>query len=499
MWATPMIRFEEGDEMSNDKPSAVNHRNQREFIDLCKKTGDAVIVEKQVDWDLELGAISRRATEIDGPAVVFNNIKEYPGQSIFVNPISTWRRAAITLGLRADAKVPEIYAEYIRRDANPIEPTLVKDGPSREVITRGDDVDVTKLVAPMIHDGDGGRYLGTWCMAVTMDPDTGWVNWGTYRFMVHNKRFLSGWPFAPSHMGHMLRTKYLPFGKPMPVAIVIGADESSHLAATSSTRKGRSEASLAGGLAGRSIELLQALDSKLTFPACAEVVLEGEILPDQIAMEGPYGEYPGYRSGEMGSGILMKVNTISHKKNPMLSMDCTGYKDCSSTVTALGGGIGVQRKLEAAGLPVTGVYIPSEGAVHLFIVGVKAGQGGRETTQKILDCLTDNRTYPTKILVVEDDVDIFNLGEVLHAWSTRCHSGRGTIIKNVEKGAQQLTPCYDHEERLRSAGAVAAFDISWPQSWDPTEIPIKATFNAMYPDSVKKQVLDNWKAYGFQS
>ena len=166
-------------------------------------------------------------------------------------------------------------------------------------------------------------------------------------------------------------------------------------------------------------------------------------------------------------------------------------------VTALGGGIGVQRKLEKAGLPVTGVYIPSEGAVHLFIVGVQKGKGGRETTERVLNELTQNRTYATKILVVEDDVDIFNLGEVIHAWSTRCHSGRGTIIKHVEGGAQQLTPCYDQEERKDRMGAVAAFDVSFPQAWDPTEIPMKARFNTVYPADVQKKVLDNWKSYGF--
>ncbi|MDP2644106.1 MAG: UbiD family decarboxylase [Desulfobacterales bacterium] len=480
-----------------EKPGGEIAKDQREFVEVCRRTGDVVVVDQQVDWDLELGAISRHATEMDGPAVVFNNIKDYPGQSMFANPISTWRRAAITLGLPAHARIPEIYAEYIRRDSNPVGPTLVKDAACRDVIMKGDRVDLTQLATPLIHEGDGGRYLGTWCIVVSKDPDSGWVNWGTYRFMIHNKQYLSGWPFAPSHFGNLLRQKYLTQNKPMPVAIVMGADQSSHLAATSTTRPGRDEASLAGGLAGRSIEIAKCLDSDLTFPACAEVALEGEILPDKIAMEGPYGEYPGYRSGEMGAGILMKVNTVAHRKNPMLSMDCTGYKDCSSTVTALGGGIGVQRALERAGLPVTGVYIPSEGAVHLFIVGVQKGKGGRETTVKVLDALTRNRTYATKILVVEDDVDIFNLGEVLHAWATRCHSGRGIFIKHVEGSAQQLTPCYDQEERERRAGAAAAFDVTWPPSWDLSDIPIKATFQAMYPENLKKKVLDNWKNYGF--
>ena len=470
-------------------------KDQRGFIEQLKRTGDVVVVDKEVTWDLELGAISRHATEIDGPAVLFKNITDYPGQSIFVNPISTWLRAAVTLGLPAHVKISEIYAEYIRRDSNPVPPVMVKDAVSRDVIIRGKDIDLTELATPMIHHGDGGRYLGTWCIVVTKDPETGWTNWGTYRFMIHNTQYLAGWPFKNSHMGKMLTNTFLPHHKPMPVAIVIGADQSSHLASTSTTRRGRDEAMLAGGLAGRPIEITTCLDSDLTFPACAEVVLEGEILPDQIAMEGPYAEYPGYRSGEMGAGILMKVNTIAHKKNPILSMDCTGFKDCSSTVTALGGGVGIQRTLERAGVPVTGVYVPSEGAVHLCIVGVS--KGGREVTQKVLDTLTRNRTYMTKILVVEDDVDIFNLGEVIHAWSTRCHSGRGTIIKHVEDGAQQLTPCYDQEERARSAGAVAAFDVSFPLAWDPTEVPMKARFNTVYPADVQKKVLDNWKSYGF--
>ena len=480
---------------TTEAPSAGVANDQRAFIEQLKQTGDLVVVDQPVHWDLELGAISRRATETDGPAVLFTNITDYPGQSIFANPISTWRRAALTLGLPPHAQIPAIYAEYIRRDADPIPPVEVKDAASRDVILRGRDVDLTALVAPYIHEGDGGRYLATWDIVVSKEPESGWMNWGTYRFMVHNTQYLTGWPIPTSHCGTMLREKYVPFGKPMPIAIAIGSGPACHLAATSSTYIRRDEASLAGGLAGYPIEITRCLDSELMIPANAEVVLEGEILPGRIAQEGPYAEYPGYRSGELGEGILMKVNTIAHKRNPILSMDSTGYKDCSSTVTALGGGVAIQRTLERAGIPVSGVYVPSEGAVHLCIVGVR--KGGREVTQAVLDALTGRRTYMTKILVVDDDVNIFNLGEVLHAWSTRCHSGRGTIIKHVEGSAQAITPCYDMSERARRAGAVAAFDVTWPPAWDATEVPIKATFEAMYPAELQRKVLDNWKSYGF--
>jgi len=469
-------------------------RDLRSFIDRLRHTGDLAVVEREVHWDLELGAISRRTCELDGPAVWFRRITDYPGHSIFANPIATWRRAAIVLGLPPDAPIPRIYQTYSEREANPIAPRVVTDAPCKEYVVTGAQVDLNALPAPMIHEGDGGRYLGTWCIVASREPATGWTNWGTYRFMIHNAQHLVGWPFPPSHAGTILQEKFVPQNKPMPLAIVMGADQSSHLAATSTTRIGRDEASLAGGLAGRPIEVVRCLDSDLIIPATSEVVLEGEILPDRIAHEGPYAEYPGYRSGEMGAGILMRVNAICHRQNPILTMDCTGLKDCTSVVAALGGGIGIQRTLERAGIPVTGVYVPSEGAVHLCIVGVS--KGGPEVTQKVLDTMTRRRTYMTKILVVEDDVDIFNLSEVIHAWSTRCHSGRGTFVKHVEGSAQALTPCYDMEERARRAGAVAAFDVSWPLSWDRTEIPMKATFEGVYPAEIRKKVLDNWKAYG---
>ena len=93
-----------------EKPVMEIAKDQREFIEICKRTGDVVIVDKQVDWDLELGAISRHATEIDGPAVVFNNIKDYPSQSMFVNPISTWLRAASMISVGSTHRLSVVIA-----------------------------------------------------------------------------------------------------------------------------------------------------------------------------------------------------------------------------------------------------------------------------------------------------------------------------------------------------------------------------------------------------
>src|SRR5712692_11257444 len=96
----------------------------------------------------------------------------------------------------------------------------------------------------MLHEGDGGRYIGTWDLVVSRDPETNWTNWGIYRFMLHGRRTLTGFPRPTSHLGKIFQERFLPQGKPMPIAIVIGADPFSHLAADrKSTRLNSSHSS----------------------------------------------------------------------------------------------------------------------------------------------------------------------------------------------------------------------------------------------------------------
>ena len=130
----------------------------------------------------------------------------------------------------------------------------------------------------------------------------------------------------------------------------------------------------------------------------------------------------------------------------------------------------------------------------MVVVGVK--KGGREVAQKVLEALTARRVYLSKIIVVDEDVDVFNLSEVIHALSTKCHPARGVLLTTYEGRAQTLTPYYDSQERSRRAGATMAFDATWPPEWDPAERPMKATFEGMYPEAIRKKVRDNWKAYG---
>ena len=470
----------------------------REFIDALRPTGDLIEIDQEVSWDLELGAISRLACEKDGPAVWFKRIADYPeGMTAFANPMATWRRVAVAFGLLPSCSIRDIYQEYEKREARMIPPVEVKTGPCKEVIKKGGEVDLFELPAPMLHEGDGGRYVGTWDLVVSRDPSSQWVNWGTYRFMVYDSTHLTGFPRPTSHLGKIFQDYYVPRREPMPIAIAIGADPLSHFAASATYRIGGDESALAGGLRGRAIELVRCETSDLLVPARAEIIIEGEVLPDCVGLEGPYGEYPGYRTGEMGNGILFRATAITHRRQPIFTVDATGYKDDSSTITALSGALAIKRRLERHGLPVVDVYVPPEGAVHMAVVSVQ--YGGKEIARQILETLTSRRALISKIFLVEPDVDIFDIGKALHAFSTKCHPAHGVHVVHYEGRANTLTPCYSQGERAAQKGATVLFDCTWPGEWSREwEVPVKATFDSIFPESVRRKVLARWRDYGFK-
>ncbi|MFQ5826654.1 MAG: UbiD family decarboxylase, partial [Dehalococcoidia bacterium] len=431
----------------------------RQFIEALDRSGDLVRVGEQVDWDLEAAAITRRCYETLGPAALFENIKDYPpGYRILGGCLGSYRRVAVALGLAPDTPIPDIHHEYERREQHPIKPVVVDSGPCKENVMVGDDIDLHHFPAPMIHDGDGGRYLGTWDIVVTKDPDTGWMNWGMYRFMINTRRTLTGDPSFISHLGMVFTKKYLPQERPMPMALVIGADPLSSMVATAGYGIGVDEADMAGALRQEPVELVRCETSDLLVPAHAEIVIEGDILPNAIAPEGPFGEYPGYRTEKARTGVVCRVKAITYRSDPIITMISLGVPvDDSSVAAALTAGISMKRRLNRHGIPVTDVYAPPEGVTHLVIIGVKSG--GTEVANRIKDVFLARRVNVNKVIVVDEDVDVFNLGQVLHAFAVKCHPIRGVIADRVEAGkANMLTPCYSHEERKQMKGGIDIFD-----------------------------------------
>ncbi|UCG65267.1 MAG: UbiD family decarboxylase [Deltaproteobacteria bacterium] len=470
----------------------------REFMEALDKSRDIVRIKEEVDWELEAGAINRRCYETQGPAVLFENIRDYPGHRILGGSLGTYRRVAIALGLDPDTPIPAIHQEYEQREQHPIKPVVVDSGPCKENVLMGEDVDLSLFPAPMIHDGDGGRYLGTWDIVVTNDPETGWTNWGMYRFMINTRRTLSGDPSPISHLALVFREKYLPKKKPMPMALVIGADPLCHMVATGGYGIDVDEADFAGALRGEPVELVKCETSDLLVPAHAEIVVEAEILPDGIAPEGPFGEYPGYRTGIARTGVLCQVKAITYRNSPILTMISLGVPvDDASVAAALTAGISMKRRLERHGIPVTAVYAPPEGVTHLVIIGVRSG--GTEMARRIRDVFLARRVMVNKIIVVDEDVDVYDVGKVLHAFAVKCHPVNGIIVEEVPAGkANMLTPCYSYEERKIMKGGIDVFDCTWPVEWPRETLPIRSSFDCIYPKEIRDKVLQRWGQYGLK-
>ena len=474
--------------------------DHRDFFEVLEKNGELARITREVDWDLEAGAIGRRTYETGGPCLLFETIKDYPkGFRISNGTTGTWSRVALALGLPKDTPVREIYRAYEQGLEKKIPPRIVgkKDAPCKQNIMIGEDVDLYKFPSPMIHEGDGGRYIGTWDLVVCKDPETGWTNWGMYRFMVHTKDWLTGWPQTTSQLAMILRQRYLPKNKPMPVAVVIGADPISHIMATAGFMPQENEAEYAGGMRGKPVDLVSCETSELLVPAHAEIVIEGEIMPDKIAPDGPFGEYPGYRSGTMCEGVAMKVKAITYKSDPILTMIALGTPpDDSSIAASLSAAIAMKRGLLRRGIPVTDVYVPPEGVTHLIVIGVK--KGGMEISRKILDYFTTRRVMTNKHIVVDADVDVFNMAEVLHCFATKCHPGRGIGYEWYEGRSNSLTPFYSPEERKKLKGVSVVFDSTWPPEWPSEIVPTKASFKTIYPKEIQEKVINNWEKYGLK-
>lgn len=472
--------------------------DNRQFIAALEKTGDAVRIKEEVDWEEEAGAIARRACEMGAPAPFFEKIKDYPpGYRLFGCPLASHRRLAVALGLPPETPTRTLYAEYQKRIQHPIKPVVVKDGPCKENILTGDDIDLYRFPVPLIHEGDGNRFIGSWHLSITKDPDSDWTNWGVYRVGVHTKNYFVGAWHGATDGGRILFGKYVPKKKPMPVAVAIGADPLCTLAAVAPFGTGESEVDFAGGMRQAPVELVKCHTSDLLVPAHAEIILEGEIQPDAKAINGPFGEFTGYRT-EAYMHRVCKLKAITFRNNPILTFSPVGTPvDDSHICQGITYAAVIKKQLLERGVPITDVSVPPECSSHMAVVGVRTLYS---TVAHHVKSVMDSRApeFQHITVVVDADVDVFNLNEVLHTFASRCHPARGIKI-NDSYLISGLTAYLSKEDRKEFRGASVLFDCTWPPGWDKnTEVPPRSSFNDIYSKGVKEKVLAKWNKYGYK-
>lgn len=333
----------------------VQHKDLREWLKAVETIGELKVIEG-ADRDEDIGPIvSMLAPSHASPAILFDNIKGYPrGYRVLVNSLNSYRRIALTLGLPLDLKPSELSSRLLGLIENLklIPPVFVEKGPVMENILTGKDVNVLKFPTPKWHEHDGGRYIGTGTYDILKDPDSGWVNLGTYRVMLFEEPDKVGFYITPGKHGYIIRQKYFSRNKPCPVASVVGGDPLLFLATSTEIPFGVCEYDWAGGLRGRPYEVFEGKITGLPLPADAEIILEGFSQPGVRHSEGPFGEWPGYYGGGIEEEPVIEVKEIYHRNDPIiLGMPPQRPPEETARFRAVFRSALLKKELENAGVP----------------------------------------------------------------------------------------------------------------------------------------------------
>jgi len=446
----------------------LSFRDLREWLDEVDKIGQ-LKVAKGVHWNLEIGALTELVQrEGKRPAVLFDDIPDYQGAGrVLVNTLGSFDRLALVWGLPAGMPTMEL-KEALRqkyKNLQPIKPIMVNNGPVMENIMEGADIDLFKFPVPFFHEHDGGRYIGTGSVDITIDPDEGWVNMGTYRVMIVDKNHVNFY-ISPGKHGRIQRTKWLEQNKPMPVAISCGNDPVIFMTGSTEFPYGVSEYEWAGAIKGEPVEVIKGKYTGLPIPATAELVIEGFINPGDVRKEGPFGEWTGYYASDSRPEPVVDVKAVYYRNNPIIIGSPPGKPPTEHTVyRALFRAILLEDELAKAGVPdVTGAWCHEVGGARLFnVIGIKQRYGGHAKQAAMVATFCRAGNYLGRYtVVVDDDIDVTDLNDVMWAVCTRVDPAKDIdIISDCWSGP--LDPIIPTEDKGLSSRAI--INACRPMKW----------------------------------
>ncbi len=481
----------------------MGYQDLRGYIEMLEHHGELVHVYDEVDWNLEIGAIIRRIYDLGAPAALFEKIKDYPrGYRVLGAPMAhgcqtIYSRLALALGLPSMVSYADVMRTYVERKNKPIKPERVATGPCKEVILKGGEVDLLEFPVPFIHEGDGGRYIGTWNTVVSRDLEEGWVNWGMYRLMVHDRN-TAGILIPPiQHMGRMYQ-KAQALGQPLECAVAIGTDPASAIVSCTMLPDRVEEVDVAGGLLGSAVPLVQCETVDLEVPANAEIILEGYIPAGERKMEGPFGEYAGYETGKASLKPVFHVTCITHRRDPILTVTNMGMPiHESQVVMGITKAGNIYDGLLKQGVPIKMVFMPPYGVGHLIVISTDTPymNFAKQVAHAVWATKPGSMVY--YVVVCDSDVDVTRFDEVIHAIATKCHPVRGIYKVSHTPGYAHLLPFLDSRERPIGDAAYVLFDCTWPKNWPREMIPVKSSFAVLWPKEIQEKVLLKWERYGF--
>ena len=464
----------------------MGHKSLGEFIEAARGIGEVKNVHGAA-LEMEVGCLTELSAEQNGPMLLFDQFKGYPDDFRVASNVvrNSRRRYALAMGLPVDAHAIEMVKQLRerRKRKEPTPPVLVKNGPVLENILSGQDADIGKFPAPKWHSEDGGHYIGTGDIVIMRDPDTGWINFGTYRACVQGHNLISIW-IIKHKRGRIIAEKYWAQGKACPVAVVLGCDPLTFMAGTS-----RLKYEEAGALHGAPVEVVNGPLTDLPIPAHAEIVLEGEIpSPDEeTAVEGPFGEWPGYYS-HSGAECVVRIKQIVHRNAPIINGNpplrpLLGLRDDLPSTA-----VNMWDHLENSGISdVVGVWGYCNSL--MIVISLKQRYSGH-AQQALLAAagLRSSASMNTYFVAVDEDIDPSELNDVVWALCTRVNPATALdVLHNA--WTSDLDPRLTPEQKSSGDYTMgrllinACKPFSWIDSFPKTNI---------FSTEERRQVAERW-------
>ena len=514
----------------------------REWIAALDSAGELKRIKTEVDPRLEICEITDRVSKWParsgkgpgGPALLFENVKGYPGSKVLMNQFGSERRMRLALDVSSlddisgrirefmDVKSPQGLLDKIKMlpmlaEVGKFFPKTVPTGPCKEVIKRGN---FSLLDFPILTTWpqDGGPFITLPCV-ITRDPRTGKRNVGAYRMQVydatstgmHWQRQKGG----AEHYRERMRAAHAggdPFGKStavdlmarsgggstevqgpkgkMEVAVALSTDPALMFSAIVPAPPDIEEYMIAGFLRQKPVELVKCETVDLEVPATAEIILEGYVNLDELRTEGPFGDHTGFYSLEDLYPVF-HVECITHRKDPIYSATIVGKPPVEDAYM----GKAVERiflPLMRVTIPeIVDVNLPVEGVFHnLMIISIRKSYAGQ--ARKVMSAIwgMGQAMFTKCIIVVDEDVNVQNAAEVV--WKVTNNIDPERDIQFTLGPVDSL----DHASRLPNFGSKMGIDATrkWPAEGFQRPWPDEVTSD----DATRDLVTRRWKDYGIE-
>ena len=483
----------------------------REFVKRLEKEGELKRVKVEVDPVLEIAEIVQRVQKLPGPkgnpgglALLFEKTKG-SRHALLINAFGSVRRMKLAFDVEQlddvaarvrgflDLQTPQGLFDKLKilpklAELGSFFPKAVKDGPCKEVVHKGSDVNLLDFPILKCWPQDGGRFI-TFPLVFTKNPETGKRNVGMYRMQIYDERTTGmHWQTQKHGAEHFRRARAKnPDGR-IPVSVAIGADPTTTLGGILPIPPDLDEMMFSGFLKRGPVELVKCEINDLEVPANAEIVLEGYISLNEVRTEGPFGDHTGYYSLE-GEYPVFHVECVTHRKDAIYLATVVGRPPQEDFYM----GYAIERVflplMKMQHSEIVDVSMPAEGIVHnLMIVAIRKSYPGH--ARKVMNAIWSlgQAMFTKTIVVVDHDVDVHDYKEVV--WKALCAIDPERDVQFVLGPVDTL----DHAARIQDFGSKMGIDAT--RKW-PTE-----GFSRPWPDEIlmdettKLRVDAMWKDLG---